>query len=233
MLTALFLLPLLAFAASPDDAHSTRQQYQILIDEAYQRHPALPAGLLESQAWVATRWQHRIPDETAEHRGMPPVYGLFGLYATDEYGFVDLLGEVADFNGLNKSELMASESTYVFATAAWLEQQVIDRGLEGQDTHSMRPVIEILSGISPASDASRFAVDSHVYEVYSTIGRGIATDSVSMKPQRVDLGKVFSDDELTRLGAKQVIIDDSGDTPEAKKKECFLKRWFRRDKRPD
>lgn len=216
-LFAVLLLPMLAAAEAPTDLEAARLQSQYLIGQAYQRHPAIPAGLLESQAWVATRWQHRVPDENSSDQGMPPVYGLFGLYGTNDYGFVDLLGEVAAFNDLSKAELMADEAAYVEATAAWLEDQIVATGLAGQEIEAFRPVIETLSGISPASAAARYAVNSHVYEVYRTAGQGVSSGTLSLKPRRVDLGKVFTPAELDQLGAKELLFDVDGDDVELQK----------------
>ena len=197
-------------AQSAVELDAARHHYQYLIEQSYIRHPALPAGLLEAQAYVATRWQHRVPDASIERQGMPPVYGLFGLYATDEHGFTDLLGAVAAFGGLSKDELMASEETYVFATAAWLEKQILAQGLQGGPIEDFAPIFATLSGIRITPDASQYAVNSHVYEVYRTVGHGIDRDVIQLKPQRVDLQKVFNADELTQLGATELVINVGG-----------------------
>ncbi|NIA26517.1 MAG: PKD domain-containing protein [Desulfobulbaceae bacterium] len=210
-------------AQSAAELSAARHNYRYLIEQSYLKHPALPAGLLEAQAYVATRWQHRVPDDSVEHQGMPPVYGLFGLYSTNEYGFVDLLGDVAAFSGLSKDELMASEETYVFATAAWLEDQILAQGLQGGLIEDFAPVFATLSGIRDTSDASQYAVNSHVYEMYRTVGHGIDQDVIQITPQRVDLKKIFTADELARLGAKELVIDIAADdikSQESKKKSA-------------
>lgn len=209
-------------APPPASAELTaaRQQYQFLIEQAYQRHPAIPVGLLESQAYVATRWQHRVPADGERHLGMPPSFGLFGLYATNDHGFVDLLGEVAEFNGLSRQALMSDVETYIFATAAFLEDYIRSRGLEDQSIESYRPVVAMLSGIAATSEAARYAVNTHVYEVYKAAGQGIEIDPVTVQPRRVDLGKVFTADELENLGAEAIVIDLAADQIEVKKKRC-------------
>ena len=218
----LLLLPFLANAAeAPGELQAARLQSQYLINEAYLRHPAIPAGMLESQAWATTRWQHRVPQQATNANGMPAVFGIFGFYSTNEFGFVDLLGEVAVFNGLSKAELMASEQTYIDATAAYLEEQIIRDGLAGQSIENFRPIVEVLSGIDPASEAARFAVNSHVYEFYTTAGLGVQKDSVLVSPQLVNLGKVFTEEELKQVGAEMLVINVAGqnaEQPEPKKK---------------
>jgi hypothetical protein len=225
---AFLLLPFLAFDVSAGlnqaELQAARPHYQTLIEQSYLRHPALPAGMLEAQAWVATRWQHRVPDDSSGHQGMPPVYGLFGLYGTNNFGFVDLLGEVAAFSGLSKKQLMASEETYVFATAAWLEDQILVQGLQGGSIEDFAPIFATLSGIRVSSDASQYAVNSHVYEAYKTVGHGIDKEVIQIKPQRVDFEKIFTADEFARLGAKELVIDVAAgnvEPEESKKKSAF------------
>ncbi len=215
---SLLLLPVMANAVgqSSTDLTAARHQYQYLIEQAQSRYPALPVGLLEAQAYVATRWQHRRPDDSDTHRGMPPVVGLFGLYSTGEHGFVDLLASVAAFSGLSKAQLMASEETYVFATAAFLEHQILEQGLQGGQIEDFAPIFATLSGISARSDASQYAVNSHVYEIYKTLGTGVDKDGIQIQPQRVDLQKIFTLDELAQLGAPELVFDV------AKKKTAFF-----------
>ncbi len=212
----LLLLPYLVFAAdAATELQAARLQSQYLISAAYLRHPALPTGMLESQAWVATRWQHRVPQQATGQNGMPAAFGIFGLYSTNEYGFIDLLGEVAVFNGLSKAELMSSEKTYIDATAAYLEEQIIRNGLQGQSIENFRPIVELLSGIDPASKAARFAANSHVYEFYKTAGLGVEKGSVLVSPQLVDLGKVFTEEELGQVGAEMLVINVAGQDAES------------------
>lgn len=220
---SLLLLPVMANATavvqSPTDLTAARHHYQYLIEQARLRYPALPAGLLEAQAYVATRWQHRLPDDSVRHHGMPPVVGLFGLYSTSEHGFVDLLGSVAAFNGLSKVELMASEETYIFATAAFLEELILSQGLQGGQIEDFAPVFATLSGIEVSSDASQYAVNSHVYEVYKIVGAGVEKDGIQITAQRVDLQKIFTSDELAQLGASELVIDVAVDKNDTAKKK--------------
>lgn len=212
-----------AVGQSPTDLIAARHQSQYLIEQARLLHPALPVGLLEAQAYVATRWQHRLPDDSGGHRGMPSVVGLFGLYSTSEHGFVDLLGSVAAFSGLSKAQLMVSEETYIFATAAFLEHQVLEQGLQGGQIEDFAPIFAMLSGISAKSVASQYAVNSHVYEIYKTVGTGVDEDGIQIKPQRIDLKKIFTVDELAQLGAAQLVFNVTVDTDDpAKKKTAFF-----------
>lgn len=187
----LLLLPFLAGAAdSPGELQAARLQSQHLINEAYLSHPAIPAGLLESQAWAATRWQHRVPTQAADPNGMPAVFGIFGLYSTNEYGFVDLLGEVAVFNGLSKTELMGSEKIYVDATASYLEEQIIRGGLAGQSIENFRPIVE-LSNDFTVKGHQHYADQTHTDpginwdwpRYHSLANGGVITPAVNFLPE--------------------------------------------------
>lgn len=214
----LVVLPCLSVPAAYGEHYASRQHYQLLLDEAYQRYPAIPAGLLEAQAWVATRWQHRIPETGESHHLMPPAHGLFGLYGTSEHGFVDLLGEVAQFNGTSRHALLADVRTYVLATSAWLEEQIVSFGLEGEPIEAFRPIVERLSGIAATTELARFAVASHAWELYRTAAQGLDYEGAKLEAQSIDLHKVFSDVELAQVGAARVVVtmaskpgEDSGD----------------------
>jgi hypothetical protein len=205
----LLFLPLIA-AAAPADLTAERQQSQFLVEQAYLRYPAIPAGFLEAQAWVATRWQHRVPDAADVHDGMPPAYGLFGLYGTDDGYLVDTLGKVAAFARLDRDALLADEAVYVDAVAAFIDHEIRVRGLEGRPLEAMRPIAELLSGIETGTDATRYAVTSHVYELYRSAGQGIDLGVVAIPARRVDLTQVFSAAELEQLQATQLVFDGEG-----------------------
>ena len=209
MILALVLLPLLSLAA-PDDRVAARQYSQALIEQAYANYPEIPQGYLESQAWTATRWQHRIPDAASSHHDMPPVFGLFGLYGTDQYGFVDLVGRVADSAGVTREQLLASEAVYVDAVAAFVAQRITEYGLKGRPFEELRPIVELLSGIEVTSEATRYAVTSHAYEVYRTAGTGVDLGTFKVSPQPVDLRQVFTTDELQQLQAQTLVFDGDG-----------------------
>jgi N-acetyl-anhydromuramyl-L-alanine amidase AmpD len=209
LLVALLLLPLVSLAA-PDASAAARQESQLFMQQAYAKYPEIPAGYLEAQAWAATRWQHRIPEATRTHHDMPPVYGLFGLYGTDQYGFVDLVGRVADAAGVSREQLLASEALYVDAVAAFVAARIREYGLEGRPFEELRPIVELLSGIEVTSEATRYAVTSHAYEVYRTAGAGIDLGDVQVQPRPVDLRQVFTADELQHLQAETLVFDGDG-----------------------
>lgn len=175
--------------------------------DAYAAYPALPEGMLETLAYVGSRWEHRIPKATAEnHHHMPMSYGLFGLY-DDNKAFTNTLTLVADFAGVSKKEMLADARTYVMATAAYLENQLVQEGLEGASLEQAKPVLMHISGLKQGNSIQNYAVNSFLYDVYQSLEKGADDHGINITPRTVAWGDVFTAAEMNTLRSPELVID--------------------------
>jgi len=197
--------------------------YQELMLNAYQKYPNIPNGVLESLAFISTRWNHRLPKKTKNYNGMPLAIGLFGLYNTNDSGFVDVLSKVALSEELTTDKLKANVEVYVDATAHYISAQIDLRQTEmklADDSVSksaqfsladMRLVLSKLSGIQIRNQVSQYSVNSFVYDLLTMANKGYRLGVIDIAPIPVDLAKVFSYKELKQLGASKLLLDSSKD----------------------
>ncbi|UAA39420.1 N-acetylmuramoyl-L-alanine amidase [Paraneptunicella aestuarii] len=189
-----------------------RAQFQKLFAKAYTTYSNIPEGMLESLAFVATRWEHRMPDGEENHLGMPQTYGLFGLYDSEANGFTNTLGMIANAYGVDQQAMIDDLETYVMATAAFIEREVVDNALQGKSIESYRPVLAKLSGIPTDNSINQYATNSFVFDAFNVLERGYDDHGINIKNRPVQWQKAFTKDELKLLRAKGLFINaDTGE----------------------
>lgn len=188
------------------DFAKQRAMFVEYFQNAYAAYPALPAGMLESLAYVGSRWEHRIPKTTVNHHDMPMSYGLFGLY-DDNKAFTNTLTLVADFAGVSKDEMLSDAKTYVMATAAYLEHQLVQEGLENVSLEQAKPVLMHISGLKTGNSIENYAVNSYLYDVFQTLEKGSDDHGINIAPRDVAWNDVFTAAELSTLRSPELVID--------------------------
>jgi N-acetyl-anhydromuramyl-L-alanine amidase AmpD len=175
--------------------------------EAYLRYPHLPAGVLEAQAFVASRWQHRQPvGPYAGHHGMPQSYGVMGLYR-GQPGFADQVGDAAKLLGVEPLRVARELHWNVLGAAALLDAQM-QAYPKGAAIEDIAGVLQSLSGIRPAkSDANAYARASHAFDLLLTLDRGHDDDGIRIAPQPIAFERAFDVDTLLKMRAPFVRLD--------------------------
>lgn len=187
-----------------------RATYQKIFAQAYNAYPNVPQGMLESLAYVTTRWEHRMPSEHdihESHQGMPQTFGIFGLYDSNRKGFADTLGMVAQAYGVDKQALLDDVETYILATASFIEREVIDNGTQGKSIEHHRPVYAKFSGILNDSNINEYAINSFVFDAFNVLEKGYDDNGIKVTNQTIHWNKAFNGDEMRLLRAKGLMID--------------------------
>ena len=184
-----------------------RAQYQKLFQKAYVAYPSIPEGMLESLAFVASRWEHRMPDGHENHQGMPQTYGLFGLYDSEAHGFEDTLGVIASAYGVEPQAMVDDVETYVMATASFIEREVMDNALQGKSIEHFRSVLSKLSGIPSDTNINQYAVNSFVFDAFNVLERGYDDNGIRVESREIKWNQAFNKDEMKLLRAKGLFIN--------------------------
>jgi N-acetyl-anhydromuramyl-L-alanine amidase AmpD len=196
-----------------------RSTFQNFFLEAYKQNPELPQGLLESLAFTASRWQHIVPKAIYQHGNnqRPQAFGIFGLYNTDQFGFVNTLKLVADSYSVSQDELLNHLDSYIFATAHYLAQQIKQQQITSDNLADYSKVIQRLSGIAvKKNDISQFANKSFVYDVLLNANKGMVSNGIEIKAQKINWYQAFNKADLQQLKAPQMILDSTNQTIRAK-----------------
>lgn len=184
-----------------------RARYMSAFNKAYNTYPSIPAGFLESLAYVASRWEHRPPSAHDGHHGMPQTIGLFGLYETNNGGFSNTLDNVANAYGVDKQRMIDDLDTYVMATAAFIEREIIDLGIQGETIEQHRPIFALLSGIPAENRINEYAVNSFVFDALNILERGYDDNGIRINSREIHWNDAFNADEMRYLRAKGLVIN--------------------------
>jgi N-acetyl-anhydromuramyl-L-alanine amidase AmpD len=187
---------------------------QSAFAEAYARYPGLPDGVLEAQAFVASRWQHRLPEAAfAGHHDMPQSYGVMGLYA-GQPGFADQLGAAAKLLGVSTAEVARDVRLNVLGAAALLEAEVGSK-TGPKRLEDISAALQAMSGILPSkSEATRYARASHAFDLLLTLDRGHDDDGIRIQARPVAFERAFEAPLLAKMRAPFVRLDLSKDRVE-------------------
>lgn len=211
-----------------------RQAFARYFRQAYARYPAIPAGTLESIAYVQTRWQHLQPDPLQDqqhaHNHMPAAYGVMGLYGGQ--GFADQVSEAAQLLGVRPQQVREDPLTNILAAAALLDQQIRqdfpagDRtGLTGASLapalEDIRPALERYAGFSPQAgtraqgNIDDYARSSFAYDVLLALDRGVDDRGIVVPERPVQWERAFDVQRLIQLRAPMLRLDATRDRIEA------------------
>jgi hypothetical protein len=200
-------------AARLEVLEAARAGWPALFDAAYARYPELPRGLLESIAWVQSRWvllDGGSFDGGSAERESPPAFGPMGLYGGD--GFQDQLGDAAALLGVPRWQVAGEVRWNILGAAALLA----DLGRRLPPDASEAQWLAAYAGF-PAGDevALRFARECFAYDVLLAIDRGVDDDGVRIVPRAVEWERQFDADALVRQRAPFVRLDPARGTIEA------------------
>ncbi len=211
-----------------------RQAFARLFRQAYARYPAIPAGTLESIAYVQTRWQHLQPDPLQDqqhaHNHMPAAWGVMGLY--DGQGFADQVSEAAQLLGVRPQQVREDPLTNVLAAAALLDAQIRQdfpaSGRTGLADTSLSPSLEDIrpalmryAGFSPRTVARAggniddYARSSFAYDVLLALDRGVDDRGIVVPERPVQWERAFDVQRLIQLRAPMLRLDATRDRIEA------------------
>jgi len=196
--------------AGPSETEETHAALKAAFAEAYLRYPRLPQGVLEAQAFVASRWQHRVPEAPyAGHHGMPQSYGVMGLYR-GQPGFADQVGAAAKLLGLSPERVARDLHSNVVGAAALLDSALGERSKVGR-IEDISEALQNLSGILPAqASATAYARANHAFDLLLTLDRGHDDDDddgIRIAPKAIAFERAFDVDTLVKMRAPFVRLD--------------------------
>src|SRR5690606_8389429 len=113
--------PAAAIAARYSGLSAARAAWPSMFDAARARYPAVPHGLLESIAFVQSRWTMLDGARTPDAESAPAV-GVMGLYQGD--GFADQVGDAAALLGVARSQVERDPYWNILGAAALLSDMM-------------------------------------------------------------------------------------------------------------
>ncbi|QWF17802.1 N-acetylmuramoyl-L-alanine amidase [Lysobacter capsici] len=198
-----------------------RALYADYFRQAYARYPSIPAGTLESIAYVMSRWQQLQPGSAAaygeQHQHMPRSYGVMGLYHGE--GFADQVSEGARLIGVPAARVQRDPLSNILASAALLDRELRADGVGAKSAvESTRPALERYAGF--AGHAGKSAIQDHArssfaFDVLLAQDKGVNDRGIIVPVRAVAWERAFDARKLVQLRAPFVRLDVSRDRVEA------------------
>jgi N-acetyl-anhydromuramyl-L-alanine amidase AmpD len=171
----------------------------------------VPVEVLQSVAYVESRWTHLTPAPHAErdarfarerdhdHDAPPPAWGVMGLRDDEHFGHS--LRDAAALLGRSPEELMRDPQLNIRGAAALLAQYA--PGLGATDPiEAWEPAVVRLSGIPQPGIA-----EMHSYDVFNAILSGRAAEQYQVRQREISLGAIYGEEKLAILSAPRLTID--------------------------
>ncbi len=189
---------------------SPEAQLKSYFQEAYEKYPILPAGLLEAMSFNTTRLKHRRPDEAhAACSGTPQIHGVMALVKDGKGLINNTLYEVAAGCSYSATELLDSPRKNILGVAEYLALQGRNLSLGATDIEKWIPIVEDFIGIPDESDIARFLKDNFIWVVLRDVKQGITFKNVEFSRANpyVDPPSYFDEAQLNVLQQKVVRLD--------------------------
>lgn len=191
-----------AIAAEQSALAAARAGWPALFEAAYARYPAVPRGLLESIAWVQSRWTMldgtRAPDAESA-----PAVGPMGLYQGD--GFADQVGDAAALLGVPRAQVEREPYWNILGAAALLSDTASRLAPDAREADLLAAYAGFATTHGGAIDA--FARESFAYDVLLALDRGADDHGVRIAPRAIEWEQQFDADALVRQHAPFVRLD--------------------------
>ncbi len=217
----LFLLLLIALPLTAQELSPAARQMDAWFHEAAAEFD-VPVEVLQSIAYVETRWSHRIvprtfaghgrtqdheqagsplrqQDADAGHEHQPAAYGVMGLRDDDHFGHSLL--DAAALIARTPDELRLDPRLNIRGAAALLKQYA--PGLTRENAVELwEGAVARLSGIPQPGIAQM-----HTYDVFNAIVSGRAGDRFRIAQRELSLDAIYGTEQLAILSAPRLTID--------------------------
>ncbi|MCI4666951.1 MAG: N-acetylmuramoyl-L-alanine amidase [Bacteroidia bacterium] len=146
------------------NVHGQQGKYKAYFDEAYEKYPLVPQGLLEAVAYTNTRLTHLNGQVSCQD--IPTYFGVMGLVDNGQGYFTSTLEKVAQLSGYSKEEIKEDPRINILAYAAAYSKLQQSYRLENQRVETHQVIVKELSEIPQDGELkNRYANDQQFYGI--------------------------------------------------------------------
>jgi N-acetyl-anhydromuramyl-L-alanine amidase AmpD len=193
--------------------------YAAYFEEAYQKHPSVPRGLLEAVAYTNTRLQHLTPTPSCQE--IPVYHGVMGLIEDGKGYFQNNLIKVSTLSGYSVADIKRDPRINILAYASAYAKLQQNKRMANQRVETHRPIIDDLTELPNGVDAvSQYARDQQFYGVLQEI-QAPHTERGLKSRRLFNFESIFGQANYRVLSADRVTVEQqkvrnrSGDTFDA------------------
>lgn len=164
--------------------------YSLYFNEAYERYPNIPRGVLEAIGFINTRLNHR--NNTNEScTGLPQTYGVMGLMLDGNGYFKNNLISISELSGISIENIKNNPKDNILAFASAYSSIKEKKGIITISPMNDVPIIIELSEIPSIVGESDYPLNSHVYSVLKFLSETDNQIKYKFPNWKIDFIQVF------------------------------------------
>jgi N-acetyl-anhydromuramyl-L-alanine amidase AmpD len=200
-----YLLGLLLLCGSWAQAQTMGNRYAAYFDEAYERYPTVPQGLLEAVAYTNTRMNHLAPRASCQE--LPTFYGVMGLVKDGKDYFQNSLERVAQLSDeFDEEDIISSPRASILAYAEAYSKLKANKRISTRSVTGHGNILADLSEIPQDNSVhNKYAMDQQFYSVLVEMQRPHVNTRHRTR-QVFNFEQIFGKDNYRVLSAKRVTV---------------------------
>lgn len=196
-LLLLFLSPLLLWGQN------------LSFNQAYQAHPNVPKGVLESVSWTASRMENIDETYAPSCIGMPLPYGVMGVFDNGADYFKENGKLIAQLSNISVAQQKSNVALQIKAYAAAFESLYLQKSNLPVNERIYNVLIE-LSEIPDSGRINLYARDAQVFERMRFLNDEEFAQTHGFAKHTSNLEDVFGAENLAVLSAEQINFTETG-----------------------
>lgn len=185
------------------------QTTSIPFQQAYQNHPSVPRGVLETVSWTRTHMQNIDESYAPSCIGIPRPYGVMGVFDDGANYFKENGKWIAQLSGISVEQQKSSISSQVNAYAAAFEALFLQNSNLTEDERIYQTFIQ-LSEIPDSGKVNLYARDAQVFEMMRYLNDTNFALEHGFEVHDLNLELVFGVQNLEVLSSQQVNFTENG-----------------------
>lgn len=179
------------------------------FNQAYQAHPNVPNGILETVSWTRTHMQNIDETYAPSCTGMPLPYGVMGVFDDGANYFNENGKLIAQLSNISVAQQKSNISLQIKAYAAAFENLYLENSHLPENERIYKAFIE-LSEIPDSGRINLYARDAQVFEMMRYLNDSDFAQTHDFVKHEMNLEQVFGASNLEVLSASQVGFNETG-----------------------
>lgn len=177
--------------------------------DAYQSHPNIPRGVLETVSWSRTHMQNIDESYTPSCIGIPRPYGVMGVFDDGANYFKENGKLVAQLSGITVAQQKGNIHLQISAYAAAFENIYLANSSLPEGKRIYQTWIQ-LSEIPDSGSVNLYARDAQVFEMMRYLNDADFAQTHGFAKHALNLEIVFGAANLEVLSSTQVNLTETG-----------------------
>ena len=207
---AFILTPEVSIAQSDQSAEVVINKYNQSFNKAYQNHPEIPKGILESVAFSNTHFTHiqHASSQPESCAGIPNTYGVMGLTLDGQNYFRNNLVFVSNLSGYNIDDIISDPEKNILAFSDAYVAVKNSLNITSNTIADQILVLANLSELPQETKGQNFALNTQLYGYLQFLNNVNYQQLYSFPNHKIDFSAIFGATNYAVLSSTRVTVTD-------------------------